>query len=109
MIVVSLLDDAVIDGMVGETQSLGEKKGVLLLVLRQEADVQVGRGDHDPARLGRIQARHGLLHVFHRIGVFQLLAQFDHPVGQGGQIHPTLVRTGHILALAPRQERQRQQ
>ena len=109
VVVVSLLDDTIIDRMVGKPQSLGEERGILLLGPRQEADVQVRRGKYDSTRLGRIQARDGLLHVIDRIGILQLLAQFDHSVGQGGHIHPTPVRNGHIFALAPRQERQRQQ
>ena len=109
VVVVPFLDDAVIDGMVCQFQSLGKQERILLLVLGQETDIKVRRLDGDSARTGRIQARHGLLHILHGIRVLQFLAQFDHSVGQGGNVHPAAVRAGHLFFLAPRQERQRQQ
>ena len=109
VIVVSFLDDAVIDGMVRQLQSLRQQAHVLFLVLGQETDIQVRRLDGDSSRAGRIQERHGRLHVLHGIRILQFLAQLDHSVGQGGNIHPAFVGPGQPLLVTPRQEHQRQQ
>ena len=95
--------------LIRQFEALREQERVLLLGLGQETDVQVRRLDGDPARAGRIQARHGLLDVLHGIGILQFLAQFDHPVGQGGQIHPAFIGPGQPFLVTPRQEHQRHQ
>ena len=80
LVVVSFLHNAVIHRVVQQVQATFQEDLVLLIVFGKEPYVVVCGGDVHAVGLGAVNVLQGLLHVLHRVGVFQLFPQPDHAV-----------------------------
>ena len=86
LIIVSLPDDAVVQGMVDQFQAERLQALELCLILREEADIDVRRPQVQPRGLLRIERTDSQIDVIQGIGIREFFSQHDHVVPDAGQV-----------------------
>ena len=107
-VIVSLAHDLIIHGVIQQVEAGVLQLLQFIVILGKETDIKIRGPDIHPAGLGGIHFGEGLLHVFHRVWIFQLVSQLDQAMVNLSLGQPERRFLQQFLASACRQHGERQ-